>query len=71
MSYMLVIVHFSSRHRSEEQRTMIKKMTGEESMYKYMQKMIGCTVQMISNALKRQPKRERRGRKQKTTVRMD
>ncbi len=36
-----------------------------------MQRIIGCSAKMITNALKLQPKPERYGRKRKTTVRMD
>lgn len=60
-----------SKHCSEEQRTLIKKLIGEGKTYKEVQKMIGCSAKMVSNALKWQPKPERRGRKRKTTVRMD
>ena len=60
-----------SKHCSEEQRTLIKKLIGEGKTYKEVQKMIGCSAKMISNALKWQPKPERRGRKRKTTIRMD
>ncbi|CAI9552233.1 unnamed protein product [Staurois parvus] len=60
-----------SRHCSEEQHTLIKKLIGEEKTYKEVQEMIGCSAKMIANALKWQPKPERRGRKRKTTIRMD
>uniref|UniRef100_A0A3Q3X304 Tc1-like transposase DDE domain-containing protein n=1 Tax=Mola mola TaxID=94237 RepID=A0A3Q3X304_MOLML len=60
-----------SRRCSEEQRALIKKLIGEGKMYKEVQKMIGCSAKMISNALKRNTKPERRGRKRKTTIRMD
>ena len=40
-------------------------------MFKEVQKMIGCSGIMISNALKLKIKLERRGRKQKTIIRMD
>ncbi|CAI9576525.1 unnamed protein product [Staurois parvus] len=53
-----------SRHCSEL-RTLIKKLSGEGKTYKEVQKMIGCSVKMIANALKWQPKPERRGRKRK------
>ncbi|CAI9605312.1 unnamed protein product [Staurois parvus] len=33
--------------------------------------MIGCSAKMMPNALKWQPKPERRGRKRKTTIGMD
>lgn len=73
------LVHFSenlskmgpSRHCSEEQRTLITKLIGEERTYKEVQKLIGCSAKMISDALKWQPKPEKRKRKQKTTIRMD
>ena len=60
-----------STHCSEEQRTLIKKLIGEGKTYKEVQKMIGCSAKMISNALKWQPKSNRRVRKRKTTIRMD
>ena len=60
-----------SRHCSEEERSLIKKLIKEGKTYKEVQKMIGCSAKMISNALKWQPKPERRGRKRKTTIRMD
>lgn len=60
-----------SRHCSEEQRTLIKKLIREGKTYKEVQKMIGCSAKMISNALKWRAKPERRGRKWKTTIKMD
>uniref|UniRef100_A0A3Q3QRF2 Transposase Tc1-like domain-containing protein n=1 Tax=Monopterus albus TaxID=43700 RepID=A0A3Q3QRF2_MONAL len=36
-----------------------------------VQKIIGCSAKMISNALKWRAKPERRGRKRKTTIKMD
>ena len=59
------------RHCSEEQRTLIKRLIGEGKTYKEVQKMIGCSFKMISNALKWQPKPERSETKQKTAIRMD
>ncbi len=59
------------RHCSEEHCTLIKKLIREGKTYKEVQKMIGCSAKMISNALKWQPKPERRGRKWKTTIQMD
>uniref|UniRef100_A0A3B4X144 Transposase Tc1-like domain-containing protein n=1 Tax=Seriola lalandi dorsalis TaxID=1841481 RepID=A0A3B4X144_SERLL len=59
-----------SRHCSEEERSLIKKLIKEGKTYKE-EKMIVCSAKMISNALKWQPKPERRGRKRKTTIRMD
>ncbi len=56
-----------SRHYSEEQCTLIKKLIRGENKG---QKMIGCSAKMISNALKWQPKQERCGRG-KTIIRMD
>ena len=44
---------------------------GEGKTYKEVQKMIGCSAKMISNALKWKAKPERHGRKRKTTIRMD
>ncbi len=43
----------------------------ERGKHKEVQKMIGWSAKMISNALKWQPKPERCGRKRKTTIRMD
>ena len=60
-----------SRHCSEEQRTLIKKLIREGKTYKEVQKMIGCSAKMISNALKWRAKPEKRGRKRKTTIKMD
>ena len=60
-----------SSHCSEEQRTLIKKLIGEGKTYKEVQKIIGCSAKMISNALKWHPKPERRGKKRSTTIRMD
>uniref|UniRef100_A0A3Q3VY81 Transposase Tc1-like domain-containing protein n=1 Tax=Mola mola TaxID=94237 RepID=A0A3Q3VY81_MOLML len=60
-----------SRHCSEEQRTLIKKLIGQGKTYKEVQKMIGCSAKMISNALKWRAKPETRGRKRKTTIKMD
>ena len=50
---------------------MIKKLIREGKTYKEVQKMIGCSAKMISNALKWRAKPERRGRKRKTTIKMD
>uniref|UniRef100_A0A3Q4BIN2 Transposase Tc1-like domain-containing protein n=1 Tax=Mola mola TaxID=94237 RepID=A0A3Q4BIN2_MOLML len=61
----------TSRHCSEEQRTLIKKLIGEGKTYKEVQKIIGCSAKMISNALKWRAKPETRGRKRKTTIKMD
>uniref|UniRef100_A0A3Q3KH46 Transposase Tc1-like domain-containing protein n=1 Tax=Monopterus albus TaxID=43700 RepID=A0A3Q3KH46_MONAL len=52
-------------------RTLIKKLIGEGKTYKEVQKIIGCSAKMISNALKWRAKPERRGRKRKTTIKMD
>lgn len=52
-----------SRHCSEEERSLIKKLVKEGKTYKEVQKMIGCSAKMI--------KPERRGRKRKTTVQID
>uniref|UniRef100_A0A665VXM3 Transposase IS30-like HTH domain-containing protein n=1 Tax=Echeneis naucrates TaxID=173247 RepID=A0A665VXM3_ECHNA len=60
-----------SRHYSEEERSLIKKLIKEGKTYKEVQKIIGCSAKIISNALKWHPKPERRGRKRKTTIRMD
>ena len=60
-----------SRHYSEEHRTLIKKLIGEGKTYKEVQKTIGCSAKMISNALKWHPKPERRGKKQSATIRID
>ena len=60
-----------SRHCSEEKRTLIKMLINEGKTYKEVQKMMGCSAKMISNALKWKAKPERRGRKRKTTIRMD
>ena len=48
-----------SRHCSEEECSLIKKLIKELKTYKEVQKMIGCSAKMISNALKWQPKPER------------
>ena len=55
-----------SKHCSEEQRALIKKLIGEGKTYKEVQTTIGCSAKMISSALKWKAKPERRGRKQKT-----
>ena len=60
-----------SRHCSEEECSLIKTLIKEGKTYKEVQKMIDCSAKMISNALKWQPKPEGRGRKGKTTIRMD
>uniref|UniRef100_A0A3B4AA51 Transposase Tc1-like domain-containing protein n=1 Tax=Periophthalmus magnuspinnatus TaxID=409849 RepID=A0A3B4AA51_9GOBI len=41
-----------SRHCSEEWHTLIKKLIGKGNTYKEVQKTIGCSAKMISNALK-------------------
>uniref|UniRef100_A0A3Q3MBK0 Transposase Tc1-like domain-containing protein n=1 Tax=Mastacembelus armatus TaxID=205130 RepID=A0A3Q3MBK0_9TELE len=51
--------------------TLIKKLIGEGKTYKEVQNIIGCSAKMISNALKWRAKPERRGRKRKTTIKMD
>ncbi len=60
-----------SRHFLKEQRAFIKKLIREGKTYKEVHKIIGCSSNRISNALKCQPKPELRGRKWKTTIRMD
>ena len=60
-----------SRHCTEEKRTLIKKLIGEGKTYKEVEKIIGCSAKMISNALKWQRKPEKRGRKRNTTIRVD
>ena len=60
-----------AKHCSEEKRALIKKLIGEGKTYKKVQEIIGCSAKMISNALKWKDKPERRGRKRKTTIRMD
>ena len=46
-------------------------MIKEGKTYKEVQKVIGCSAKMISNALKWEQKTEKRGRKRKTTPQMD
>lgn len=41
-----------ARHCSEEQRALIKTLIREGKTYKEVQKMLGCSAKMISNALK-------------------
>uniref|UniRef100_A0A3Q2Q7R2 Uncharacterized protein n=1 Tax=Fundulus heteroclitus TaxID=8078 RepID=A0A3Q2Q7R2_FUNHE len=60
-----------SKHCSEDERFLIKKMIKEGKTYKEVQKIIGCSAKMISNAPKWEQKTEKRGRKRKTTPRMD
>uniref|UniRef100_A0A3P8WN95 Transposase Tc1-like domain-containing protein n=1 Tax=Cynoglossus semilaevis TaxID=244447 RepID=A0A3P8WN95_CYNSE len=48
-----------------------KALRGSPRKHKLVQKMVGCSAKMISNALKWKAKPERRGRKRKTTIRMD
>ena len=52
-----------SKHCSEEQCNLIKKLIGEGKMYKKVQQIIGCSAKMISNALKWQQKPKTRRRK--------
>uniref|UniRef100_A0A8C4H2B7 Transposase n=1 Tax=Dicentrarchus labrax TaxID=13489 RepID=A0A8C4H2B7_DICLA len=53
-------------------RALIKTLIGEGKTYKEVQKMIGCSAKLISNASKAwKAKLERLGRKRKTTIRMD
>ncbi len=58
-----------SKHCSEEQHHLIKKLIGEGKTYKEVQQIIGCSAKMISNALKWQQKTEPRKRKRATTER--
>ena len=60
-----------SRHYSEEQHSLIKKLIGEGKTYKEVQKMTGCSAKMMSNALKWQPKPETHGRKWIVSIRRD
>uniref|UniRef100_A0A4W4F6N2 Transposase Tc1-like domain-containing protein n=1 Tax=Electrophorus electricus TaxID=8005 RepID=A0A4W4F6N2_ELEEL len=60
-----------SRRCTEGERTLIKKLIGEGKMYKEVQKIIGCSAKMISNALKWQTKPETHGRKRNTTIHVD
>ena len=39
-----------SRHCSEEERSLVKKLIKEGKTYNEVQKMIGCSAKMISNA---------------------
>ena len=60
-----------SRHCSKDERFLIKTLIKEGKTYKEVQKVIGCSAKMISNALKWEQKTEKRGRKRKTTPQMD
>lgn len=52
-----------SRHCSEEWCSLIKKLIGEGRTHKEVQKNVGCSAKMISNALKWVEKPETHGRK--------
>lgn len=60
-----------SIHCSREERALIKKLISEGKSYRKVQEIMGCSAKMISNALKWNPRPEKRGRKRKTTRRMD
>ena len=52
-----------STHRSEEQRTLMKKLIGEQRTYKEVQKIMGCSSKIISNALRSGPRPVKENRK--------
>ena len=60
-----------TRHCSEEERSLLKKLIKEGKTYKAVHKMIGWSAKMMLIALKWQPKPEKQGRKSKTTIQMD
>lgn len=55
------------KHCSEERRQIIKKLREKGKTYKEIKEILGCSDQMISNALSYKNKPETRGRKRKTT----
>lgn len=59
------------RHCTNEKRQLIKKLRNEGKTYKEIKLLLGCSDQMIANAMKYKEKSETRGRKRKTTVTED
>lgn len=55
------------KHCSEEKRKLIKTLRKKGKTYKEIQENLGCSAQMIANALKYKQKAETRGRKRKTS----
>lgn len=59
------------KHCSEEQRSLIKMLIKDGKSYREVQESVGCSAKMIRNALKWRSKAETRGRKRKTSQRID
>lgn len=59
------------KHCSEKDRDLIKILRQEGKTYKYIAETLGCSQNMITNALKWKEKTEKRGRPRKTSFRTD
>ena len=59
------------KHCTENQKILIKKLILSGKTYKFVQNSLGCSPTTIANAIKYKEKRETRGRKRKTSNRMD
>lgn len=59
------------KHCTEEKRALIKSLKNSGKTYKEIQNILGCSAQMIANALYYKTKAEKRGRKQKLSSKDD
>jgi len=58
-----------NKHCTKEKRNIIKSLTKDGKTYREIEKIVGCSSKMISNALKYKTKVETRGRKKVMTPR--
>lgn len=55
------------KHCSEEKRKLIQKLRKQGKTYREIKEILGCSDQMIANAITYKEKAETRGRKRKTS----
>lgn len=60
-----------NKHCSEEKRALIQRLQKEGQSYRSIAKIVGCSVGMIQNAITFREKNENRGRRRKTSAKMD
>ena len=54
-----------------EQRNLIVRLRNEGRTYQFISQFVGCSQNMVTNALKTKPTKETRGRRRKTSIRTD
>lgn len=59
------------RHCSAEERSLIKKLRGKGKTLKEIAELLDCSLNMVSNAIRKKTELETRGRKRKTSVLTD